>query len=477
MVNRFSIVLALTGLLPGGCCNEDFIVPSAIDYDFYEGAIDLTTLINSCSADALYSTTGATSDGTAGACWSTTTPQFNRWFRFTAPANGQIRITIDVGGTKGTQLKTQLALWESDGVTPVGCNQYLNNDDDVVLAATGLTPGISYYFTVDTEDSASRGSFTCCLSNNANPTQLHAFVSNAVSDDISVIDPLTQVETDRLTCTSTCNEPRNLALSPNRLMLYVPYRHSNLVSVVDPETMAVIADITDPGFDEPYAVAFTADNKEAWVVNKQGGGSSTGSISVINTVSRAVVATINHISISSPEGITLANGKAYIANRGDGDIPVFNVATRAFITTINAPESETRYTVSTPSGNFVYAANGTSILKIETTNNTIVTTIPIPAFSRNMATTPDGSKIFVAVQSNVIYAIDVSTNLVTPVNFGIASSIYAVAVSSTGVGLVTDESTDEVYLFNPVTNAVINDSFGVPIQIPAGNTPRAIVAQ
>jgi YVTN family beta-propeller protein len=475
----YALVLCALVLLHG-CCNQDFITPTPIDYDFYEGATDLTSIINSCSPDANYSTEGATADRNAAFCWATSDPQYNRWFKFTAPASGQISVTIDVGGSKGTQQYTQLALWDTDGTTLIGCKAPLNQpDEDVTLRATGLQPGRVYYLSVDVPDEQSRGSFTCCLSDAAVPAQLRVFVSNANSDDVSVIDPASRTEIDVLTCeTGSCNEPRNLAVSPNKLLVYVPYRHSNLVSIIDPETLATIADITDGSFDEPYAIAFTADSKEAWVVNKQGGGSSTGSITIINTITQSVIQSIDHPALSSPEGITIANGKAYVANRGDGNVPVFNVSNRSFITTINTPGSESRFAAATPDERFVYVGNGSDILKIETNGNTVLQVIPIPGFSRNLTVSPNGEKVFVATQSNSIYSINVADNAVTIISFGTAVSLYGVAVSSnTNLAFATDEWNNVVFVFDALTGSVINDPFGLPLQISVGTTPRAIAAQ
>ncbi|MCG2463016.1 hypothetical protein K8352_19855, partial [Flavobacteriaceae bacterium F89] len=65
-------------------CLED-----QVDYDYYEGAIDVTGFINSCSPDAAYDTRGATPDKNAGSNWNNSGPKYNRWFKFTAPATGQ----------------------------------------------------------------------------------------------------------------------------------------------------------------------------------------------------------------------------------------------------------------------------------------------------------------------------------------------------------------------------------------------------
>ena len=133
-------------------------------YDFYEGAIELTDLNNWCSSDAVYTTVGATPDQVAGSCWNNTGPRFNRWFMFTAISTN-VTITVDIGGTKGTQRRTQLALWQSDGTTEVDCKRYVATDDDVSIFNTGLTIGNVYYVSIDAFDLNYDGSFTLCIDN------------------------------------------------------------------------------------------------------------------------------------------------------------------------------------------------------------------------------------------------------------------------------------------------------------------------
>ena len=133
-------------------------------YDFYEGAIELTDLNNWCSADAAYTTIGATGDQNAGSCWNNSGPRFNRWFMFTA-VSSNVTITVDRGGSKGTQRRTQLALWQADGTTEVDCNRYVGNDDDVSIVNTGLTIGNDYYISVDAYNTSYDGTFTLCIDN------------------------------------------------------------------------------------------------------------------------------------------------------------------------------------------------------------------------------------------------------------------------------------------------------------------------
>ncbi|WP_445956391.1 hypothetical protein, partial [Yeosuana sp.] len=93
--------------------------------DDFVNTIDVTGIINSCSPDATYTTIGATADKNAGSNWNNAGPKYNVWFKFTAPATGQMNITVDTYGSKGTQRRTQLALWQADGTTEVGSNKYV----------------------------------------------------------------------------------------------------------------------------------------------------------------------------------------------------------------------------------------------------------------------------------------------------------------------------------------------------------------
>ena len=167
------VILGTIGLIPGATYyisvdaysghygSFTLCLQDTIDYDFYEGAKDITSIINSCSTDALYTTAGATPDKFKGINWNNAGPLYNRWFKFTAPTS-QINITVDIGGTKGSQRYTQLALWQSDGTTEVSSKHYTYTTEDVILGAIGLTPGATYYISVDAY-SGHYGSFTLCL--------------------------------------------------------------------------------------------------------------------------------------------------------------------------------------------------------------------------------------------------------------------------------------------------------------------------
>ena len=132
-----------------------------IDYDFKAGAIELTDLDNFCSAEAAYTTINATADEAKGSCWNTG-PNYNRWFKFVAVTN-EVMVQMKTGGTEGTLQNGYLALWNNGGVQ-LACNQYSSAYSDLTVSSTALTPGNTYYISVDNyANTGYRGTFTLCI--------------------------------------------------------------------------------------------------------------------------------------------------------------------------------------------------------------------------------------------------------------------------------------------------------------------------
>jgi hypothetical protein len=160
-MKKISVFIIVTGLILGGCCNKDFIIPNG-NYDFREGAIDVTALINFCSDDEAYSTEGATPDGEFSPCIDDD-PESNVWFKFIASDTEEIWIYIYVGGTQGSQSETILTLWDTDGITDLDCASQYYADDYVYLSYYSLIPGEQYFFSVDVYTSDAAGTFSLCL--------------------------------------------------------------------------------------------------------------------------------------------------------------------------------------------------------------------------------------------------------------------------------------------------------------------------
>lgn len=168
------------GLIPGGTYYisvDNFIAPGDrgtfslhIDdqptYDWMEGAILIPSTSNWSSADAEYSTMDATPDRAAGSCWNTG-PNFNRWFKFVAGSSTAI-VQVLTGGSYGTMRYSYVTLLDS-ALNEISCARYSSVTGTIETGSINLTPGGTYYITVDNYNNpAYRGTFSLHL--NDQPT-------------------------------------------------------------------------------------------------------------------------------------------------------------------------------------------------------------------------------------------------------------------------------------------------------------------
>ena len=133
-------------------------------YDFKNGALSLTDPDNWCSSNAEYSNTYATSDESAGSCWSGGTSN-NVWYKFTATFD-TATIQVKTGSGSGTMRGQQIALWNSSGVLVKCMDAGYNFSGTLTLTANTLTVGDIYYISVD--DRTTHGTFSLCFNNVSN---------------------------------------------------------------------------------------------------------------------------------------------------------------------------------------------------------------------------------------------------------------------------------------------------------------------
>ena len=145
----------------------DICVNNQPDYDYPQGAVNLTNLNNYCSTGGTYSNATATPDHNKGTCWSGG-PYANRWFKFQA-ISSSVTATVDVNGTGETMRYPMLALWDATYTTQLACtNQagYGNGATNGTITYTGLTVGNWYYISVDNYTPwGASGTFDICINN------------------------------------------------------------------------------------------------------------------------------------------------------------------------------------------------------------------------------------------------------------------------------------------------------------------------
>ena len=206
------------------------------------------------------------------------------------------------------------------------------------------------------------------------------------------------------------------------------------ISVIDTATNTVAATV-QVGIG-PQGVAITPNGAFAYVANFD-----SNNVSVIDTATNAVVATVP-VGIG-PFGVAVApsGAFAYVTafDSCAGSVSVID-------TTANSPTVNTVVaTVSplggcptgvaiAPSGAFAYVANFTAnnVAVINTATNTILTTVPVGSGPRGVAITPNGAFAYVANStSNDIAVINTATNTVAatvPVGVG----PFGVAITPNG---------------------------------------------
>jgi gliding motility-associated-like protein len=204
----------------------------------------------------------------------------------------------------------------------------------------------------------------------------------------------------------------------------------------------------------------------AYIANSQ-----SNTVSVIDTATNEVVATIN--SGSGPVGVSASpNGKfVYVTNVGSNTVSVISTASNAVMTTISVGTSPYGISVS-PDGSRVYVTNNNrngTLSVIDAATNIVVATIPIGPDPLGITVSPDGSRVYVANESptGTVSVINTSTNTVVA-TIPVGSNPFGIAVSPDGsLVYVTNNQSNTVSVINTSTDAVI-------ATIPVGQGPICI---
>jgi YVTN family beta-propeller protein len=143
------------------------------------------------------------------------------------------------------------------------------------------------------------------------------------------------------------------------------------VSVIDTETNTVIATI--PVGDSPFGVAVSPDGSKVYVTNL-----GSASVSVIATATDTVTATIPVAGHTDEVAVSSDGSKVYVTNVSSGNVSVIDPATNTVTATIPVGLAPLGVAV-TPDGSKVYVANVDShnVSVIETATNTVIATIPV----------------------------------------------------------------------------------------------------
>jgi gliding motility-associated-like protein len=244
---------------------------------------------------------------------------------------------------------------------------------------------------------------------------------------------------------------------------YIANSGSDNVSVINTLTHTVVATI--PIANQPWATAISPDGKHAYVVstNNDRGRSATGTLSVIDAITNTITATIdlgrNALAVVvNPEGT-----KAYVTNRTSSTISVIDLLTNSLISDIQIP-SPLGLAIS-PDGKKLYAtadgsAEGT-LYVLNTSNNQQIATVPIGLNAAGIVASPDGNTVYVANDYlNTVSAIN-TTTYTTTATIPVGTTPYGIAISPDGSRVyVANSGAHSISIINTATN--ISTEFPIP---------------
>ena len=233
---------------------------------------------------------------------------------------------------------------------------------------------------------------------------------------------------------------------------YVPNLASGSVSVIDTPTNTVIATVTVGGF--PAGVAITPDGLFAYVTNEI-------NIVVIDTGTQMVVATITPDASVAPDAIAIdpiTGLFAYVTNIGDGNVIVIDTATKTVVATITVGPAPIAVAI-TPNDLSVYVANSgvNNVSVIDAGTRAVVATVTVGGVCNGVAISPDG--LFAYVVNNVtpgyLSVIDTGTKaVVATVTVGDNPDGLAVTLNGAFV-YVADTGTQSVSVINTQAKTIV----------------------
>jgi YVTN family beta-propeller protein len=292
-----------------------------------------------------------------------------------------------------------------------------------------------------------------------------AYVANSGDGTVSVLNLATNASIGTVTVGA---KPVDLAITPNGKFAYVANEGGDSVSVTNRTVVKTIA-----VGDAPRGVAVSPDGRTVWVTD-----SGDDDVMTIDTATNTVSGLpISLPSGAQPEGIAIAPDglHALVAQKG-GDVSIVDTASRAIVATAADPSSSApaRIAVGPRGGRAFVTDSGSNTVTAFNPDNGALAGSPIP-IGTNPSPIPAG--IAIAPNGGFAYATGSGDGTLTPIAtsnnaagtpIASFSAPLGVAIAPDGkLGYVTNSGSDLVSGFNTATNGL----FG---PLPAGATPSGI---
>jgi len=255
-------------------------------------------------------------------------------------------------------------------VSPDGIRVYVaNNGSNTVSVINAITNTVEATIAVGTNP------FGISVS----PNNGKVYVANTNDNTVTVINAATNTVAATIPLGYAYDYPYGISVNHDGSKVYVVNENRGSVTVINTATNAVSDSIVkDSNFNFPYGISISPDGSKAYVTN-QNSWPDLGYVSVINTAADTVLATIP-VNGFAPEGVCVSpdGSKVYVANYDSSKVSVINTVTNTVSATITVGQTPIGISVS-PDGSKVYVANtgdGT-VSVINAATNTVSATITV----------------------------------------------------------------------------------------------------
>jgi YVTN family beta-propeller protein len=292
-----------------------------------------------------------------------------------------------------------------------------------------------------------------------------AYITNAGSDNVSVIDTATNAVVATIPVGVS---PTGVAVSADGTRVYIANSGSDSVSVIDATRNSILATVAT-GI-EPSGVAVNAAGTRVYVTN-----AASDSVSVIDATRNSVVATVPVGAIPLGVVVNPAGTRVYVANSDASRVSVIDTGTNSVIAGV--PVGAVPYAIAVnPAGTRIYVThvpdtepvNGT-VTVIDAASNAIVAVVPLGlnVAATGVTTNAAGTRVYAAGVLGGVFVIDAGSNRLID-TLGVEGVLGGIAINGAGT---------RIYVANIIgdTVAVVDlASRSVIARVPVGSLPFAL---
>ena len=203
-------------------------------------------------------------------------------------------------------------------------------------------------------------------------------------------------------------EPGGIAVNPGGTQVYITNFGSASISVIDTANNTLVPYQLQAG-NGPEGLAFTPNGKYVYIANFL-----DNTVVVIDTVTQLLVGSPITVG-TSPQSVVMnpKGTKVYVGNQ-DGTVSVINTATRKVTATINTNSGNNHAYVGmaiTPNGQYLYvdAQSSLEVVMVNTVSNKIVgKAIAMPNFPSYITIAPNGEDAYIAANDEIL-VVDITT--------------------------------------------------------------------